>query len=218
MSPRKKVIPREGSFASGSFLSISFCQFQIEASSIRSPRKSAAMFLSCLHFAVCKGSYSNVNLKVKQVKCLQPIFFGSDVVAVLPTGYGKSLIFQLLPSLLHAKITSCHKGQTPSPVCPIIIVVSPMNALIKDQMRKSTEGNVSAAFLDVRKKNNSRDLELDVNDTSYQLLKDAKHEIIFIHPEAFVSCGDGMQLLQSPPYQRSVKAVVVDEAHCILEW
>ena len=31
----------------------------------------------------------------------------------------------------------------------------------------------------------------------------------------FVSCNNGMQLLQGPPYQRSVKAVVIDEAHCI---
>ena len=177
------------------------------------------MFLSCLQFAICKSSYSNVNLKVKQVKCLEAIYFGRDVVAVLPTGYGKSLIFQLLPSLLHARITSTSNiVQTTSPVCPIIIVVSPLNALIKDQMRRSTEGNVSAAFLNMRKKNNSSDFELDIDDASYQLLKDAKYEMICIHPEAFVSCNDGMQLLQSPPYQRSVKAVVIDEAHCILEW
>ena len=57
-----------------------------------------------------------------------------------------------------------------------------------------------------------------MDDASYQLPKDAKYEIIFIHPKVFVSCYDGMQLLQSPPYQRSVKAAVIDEAHCILEW
>ena len=138
---------------------------------------------------------------MKQVKCLEPIYFGRDVVAVLPTGYGKSLIFQLLPSLLHARITStCNIIQTTSPVCPIIIVVSPLNALIKNLMRRSTEGNVSAAFLNVRKKKKSSNLELDMHNDSYQLLKDAKYEIIFIHPEAFVSCNDRMQLLQSPPY------------------
>lgn len=82
-------------------------------------------------------------------------------------------------------------------------------------MRRSTEGNVSAAFLNVRKKKKSSNLELDMHNASYQLLKDAKYEIIFIHPEAFVSCNDRMQLLQSPPYQCSVKAVVIDEAHCI---
>ena len=86
-------------------------------------------------------------------------------------------------------------------------------------MKRSTEGNVRAAFLNVRKKMKSSNLELDMHNASYQLLKDAKYEIIFIHPEAFVSCNDGMQLLQSPPYQCSVKAVVIDEAHSVfLEW
>ena len=75
---------------------------------------------------------------MKQVKCLEAIYFGRDVVAVLPTGYGKSLIFHLLPSLLHVRITSTSKiVQTTSPVCPIIIVVSPLNALIKDPQPRS---------------------------------------------------------------------------------
>ena len=112
---------------------------------------------------------------MKQVKCLEAFYYGRDVVAVLPTGYGKSLIFQLLPSLLHAKITgTCNIVQTTCPVYPIIIVASPLNAPIKDQMRRSTKGNVSAAFLNVRKKNNSSDLELGMDDASYQLLKDAR--------------------------------------------
>ena len=83
------------------FLAYYFCQIQIKAYSIRSLRKATAMFLSCLQFAICKSSYSNVNLKVIQVKCLEAIYIRRDVVAVLPTRYGKSLIFQLLPSLLH---------------------------------------------------------------------------------------------------------------------
>ena len=37
------------------------------------------------------------------MKCLEAIYFGRDVVAVLPTGYGKSLIFHLLPSLFYDK-------------------------------------------------------------------------------------------------------------------
>ena len=42
--------------------------------------------------------------------------------------------------------------------------------------------------------------------------------MLFLHPEAFLTCMDGKEHLQSTPYQRSVKAIVVDEAHCILEW
>ena len=59
---------------------------------------------------------------------------------------------------------------------------------------------------------------LDASDANYTLLREAKYEMVFTHPEAFVSCKDGMELFQSPPYQRAVKAVIVDEAHCILEW
>ena len=46
----------------------------------------------------------------------------------------------------------------------------------------------------------------------------AGYEIVFCHPEAFLSCNDGLEVLQSSVYLSAVKAVVVDEAHCILEW
>ena len=61
-------------------------------------------------------------------------------------------------------------------------------------------------------------MELDASDSNYSPLKDGKYEIIFTHPEAFVSCKDGMEIFQSPPYQCAVQAVAVDEWHCILEW
>ena len=49
-------------------------------------------------------------------------------------------------------------------------------------------------------------------------LKDALYDIVFLHPEACLSSKEGLLLLQSKPYQTSVEAIVVDEAHCILEW
>ena len=67
-------------------------------------------------------------------------------------------------------------------------------------------------------KGDSHDLGLDASDANYTLLREAKYEMVFTHPEAFVSCKDGMELFQSLPYQGAVKAVIVDEAHCILEW
>ena len=70
------------------------------------------------------------NLKVEQVICLEAIYHGRDVVAVLPTGYGKSVIFHLLPSLFLDKI-NC--GRRAAQSHPVVIFVSPLNALIKDQ-------------------------------------------------------------------------------------
>ena len=109
------------------------------------------MFLSSLHFSVTTSSYSGFNLKPKQVKCLEALYFRKDVVAVLPTGYGKSMIFHLLPSLFYDKM----KRTAPSPsLRPVVIVVSPLNALIKDQIRRTEEGNLKAAILSVKR--NSR--------------------------------------------------------------
>ena len=101
---------------------------------------------------------------------------------------------------------------------PVIIVASPLNALIKDQIGRSSEGNIKATFLNAKRKSYSSDLKLDASDANYTLLKEEKYEMIFTHPEAFLSCKDGMELFKSQPYQRAVKSVIVDETHCILEW
>ena len=173
-----------------------------------------AMFYSSLQFAISNSCYSGFNLKAKQVKCLEAVYCGRDVVAVLPTGYGKSIIFHLLPALLHDKIKM--SGQSPSR--PVVIVVSPLNALTKDQIRRISQGTLKSAALNVKRKPYSADFELDVGEANPSLLKSAEYDLVFTHPEAFLSCKEGMNLSQSAPYQHGVQAIVVDEAHCILEW
>ena len=148
------------------------------------------------------------------MKCLEAIYGGKDCVAVLPTGYGKSLIFHLLPALLRGKLDD----EGPSSPQAVVVIVSPLNALIKDQLRRINERSIRAAALNVKRKQNTGDLELDFENANPSLLKYAKYDMLFLRPEAFLACMDGKELLQSAPYQRSVKAIVVDEAHCILEW
>ena len=111
------------------------------------------MFYSSFQAAIWPIIYSNIKLKVKQVICLEAIYHGRD--AVLPTGYGKSVVFHLLPSLFLDKI-NYERGAAAHPV---VIVVSPLNALIKDQIRRLQQGNVKAAILNLKKKTNSEDLE-----------------------------------------------------------
>ena len=172
----------------------------------------SAMFYSSLHFAIVNiHLYSSIILKPKQVKCLEAVYFGRDVIAVLPTGYGKSLIFHLLPSLFYDKLTSASNKRA------VVIVVSPLNALIENQIKKSYQGNIKAGILNVKKGKHDEDLRLNLVGTDL-LLRDAMYDIIYMHPEAFLSCKEGMELLQSVPYQKSVRAIIVDEAHCILEW
>ena len=173
----------------------------------------SAMFYSSLYFAIVNSHlYSSIILKPKQVmKCLEAVYFGRDVIAVLPTGYGKSLIFHLLPSLFYDKLTSASNKRA------VVIVVSPLNALIENQIKKSYQGNIKAGILNVKKGKDDEDLRLKLVGTDL-LLRDAMYDIIYRHPEAFLSCKEGMELLQSVPYQKSVRAIIVDEAHCILEW
>ena len=123
----------------------------------------------------------------------------------------------ILPALLHDKMN----GQSPpSQVRVVVTVVSPLNALIKDQIRRSSEGSLKAAALSVNKKRKLTDLELDIGNANFSRLKDASYNLVFIHPKAFLSYKEGMSLFQSTctTYQHAVKAIVVDEAHCILEW
>ncbi len=99
-------------------------------------------FLSCLEFAVLNSLYRDNILKPKQVLCLESMYCQRDVMCVLPTGYGKSLIFHLLPMLLFAKynlrgdVLRAWKSKSFSTalVKSIVIVVSPLNSLINDQI------------------------------------------------------------------------------------
>ena len=60
----------------------------------------ALEFLSYVQSALISTGYNSIILKVKQVICLESLFLKKDLVAVLPTRYGKSLFFQVLPRML----------------------------------------------------------------------------------------------------------------------
>ena len=120
--------------------------------------KMALSFLSDLQSALSAG-YADVILKVKQVICLEALYLRKDVVAVLPTGYGKSLVFHVLPRLLKERDAICTSTGTTS--CKsVVLVVSPLNALMYDQISSLRDKGVQAAILGVNK------TESDENDDS----------------------------------------------------
>ena len=84
-----------------------------------------ADFQNCLKFALDKANIS-YTLRPKQIETLYELFRGVDTVAVLPTGYGKSIIFQLLPFMMQKKFG------TEEPL--IVIVVAPLNSIMEDQV------------------------------------------------------------------------------------
>jgi ATP-dependent DNA helicase RecQ len=113
-----------------------------------------------------------------------------DVVALLPTGGGKSLCFQL-PALIR-------KGLT--------VVVSPLISLMKDQVDGLTAGGISATFLNSSLKNDeSRKRLRGIYNHEYRLL--------YVAPERLMLPGflDDLQ-------KWAVDSFAIDEAHCISEW
>ena len=105
-------------------------------------------FLRCVQRAPLSAGYDGIILKVKEVICLESLYLKNDLVAVLPTGYGKSLVFQVLPRLLREREET--RAST-SVTKPVILVVLPLNALMYDQISKLIAKGVKAAVLGVRK-------------------------------------------------------------------
>ena len=123
-------------------------------------------FLTCLEFAVLNSIYLEIVLKPKQVLCLESVYLQKDVMCVLPTGYGKSLIFQMLPMLLYAKSKLLDhvrlRGISAAAVNSIVVVVSPLNSLMSNQISRLRISGVRAAIIDIKKlRNEHADHEID---------------------------------------------------------
>ena len=117
----------------------------------------------------------------------------------------------------------CQKERTKfTNLSSIIIVVSPLNALIANQISRLNSGAITASALDVMSMKEVSDygepeVMCDFNYSDKQKLEIGHYNIVFVHPESVVSCVYGRKLMQSKPYQDNVCAIVVDEAHCILD-
>ena len=130
-----------------------------------------------------------------QEEIVLDILRGRDVLAIMPTGGGKSLCFQL-PALLR-------RG-----VC---IVISPLIALMQDQVRLLQDNGIEATFI-----NSS----LDRAEMSRRLARLDRGEIklLYVAPERLLQAefeGDVLPRLQAA---HGITSLVVDEAHCVSDW
>ncbi len=125
-----------------------------------------------------------------QWEIVQALLQGEDLLAVLPTGSGKSLCFQL-PAL-------CNHGLT--------LVVSPLIALMEDQVTNLQARGVAAASLHSQLEPNQRS----------KTLRELRHlKLLYLSPETLLSPKVWRQL-QLPYIQ--IAGLIIDEAHCITQW
>jgi ATP-dependent DNA helicase RecQ len=125
-----------------------------------------------------------------QEAALGHVLAGQDALVVMPTGAGKSLIYQLAALLLPGTA----------------LVVSPLVALMKDQIDGLTRRGIAATFI-----NSS----LDSAEQARRLraLADGQHKIILVAPERFRS-----RAFREALAHVSLSLLVVDEVHCLSQW
>ena len=144
------------------------------------------------------------------MKCFEYMLEGQDVIGVLPTGFGKSVLFHLLPHFIPVNTTK-----------NIVIVVCPFNSII-DQLKVLKARRITADVLQlaVNEKEPAENLfgnEQELSEHSTKFPRDVVNgntSIVFAHPEALFS-KKGRELMGNKVFQDNVVACIVDEAHCV---
>ncbi len=140
--------------------------------------------------AALKRYFGHDQFRPLQEEIVADALAGRDVFALLPTGGGKSLCYQL-PAVLT-------KGLT--------VVISPLIALMKDQVDGLTENGIAATFL-------NSSLAKPEGRKRYAKLFAGDYKVLYVAPERLMLSGflDDLE-------KWNVQRFAVDEAHCISEW
>ena len=130
----------------------------------------------------------------------------------LPTGYGKSLIYMLY---IRRDAGLIDKS--------VVLVVEPLTALAADQVKRAESLNLQPAILSYygdscgEFKNSGGSVSVSDHEL-YSDVCSGKYHILFTSPEAIIQDPFWKKLLLEPALKNRLSAIVVDEAHCILEW
>lgn len=141
---------------------------------------------------ILKSVFGYSKFRPGQREIIQNILDGRDTLAVMPTGGGKSLCYQI-PALIFDGIT---------------VVVSPLISLMQDQVGALLENGVSAAFL-------NSTLNLDEYKKTVRDIKSGGAKLLYLSPEALATERVKSILREADV---PVSCVTIDEAHCISEW
>ncbi len=125
-----------------------------------------------------------------QGEIVEAVARGENVLAIMPTGGGKSLCFQL-PALMRHGVT---------------VVISPLIALMRDQVRGLREAGVAAGALT---SGNTQ----EETDAVWDMLHSGELKLLYLAPERLANSGTQRMLAQA-----GISLIAVDEAHCVSQW
>lgn len=141
-------------------------------------------------YKLLKSVFGHDDFRAFQKEAVEAIIEKEDLITILPTGGGKSLCYQL-PSLLMDGVT---------------IVISPLIALMQDQVRALKNNNIQAEMI-------NSSLDYDEIQEITQRVVNSELKLLYIAPER-LSANGFIELLQ----RVNINFFVIDEAHCVSEW
>jgi len=142
-------------------------------------------------FGALKQYWGYDGFRPRQEEVVRSLAAGRDVCVVMPTGGGKSLCYQL-PAVLEVKKTA--------------VVISPLIALMQDQVAQLRQMGIPAVFL------NSAVVEADRSEIKRKAMA-GEYRLMYVSPERAVMESTAAWLKKVP-----VSFFAIDEAHCISEW
>ena len=151
---------------------------------------------------ILKRTWDFPEFRLKQEIAIARLITGGNTAVVFPTGGGKSLVYQV-PALAFDKYDEiCGRSMGEG----VTLVVSPLVALMKDQVDALKRKGVAAAAMDSSQK---RDVWLD----TCEKLRNGRLKLLYVAPERLNNEGF-VEMIKAV----KIRMVAVDEAHCISEW
>lgn len=158
-------------------------------------------------FEVLKRRFGYSEFRGSQQKIIERTMEGRDSLVIMPTGGGKSLCFQI-PALVHAQRYSvtAKTAKRHSTKVPLTLVLSPLVALMKDQVDTLQRKGIEATFV-------NSSLDRQERNRRYKQIASGEFCLLYVTPERFRK-----EEFVSVIDQREIVLLAVDEAHCISEW
>ncbi|KAM7214037.1 ATP-dependent DNA helicase RecQ [Rhypophila decipiens] len=152
---------------------------------------------------ILKEQFRHTSFRYQQREAIQSVLDGNNTLVVFPTGAGKSLCFQI-PALAFEELDDeSRRGKH-----GITVVISPLLALIKDQVDSLKKKGIAAGALDSTQ-------TVEEYHQTHAAIKAGTLRIVYCSPEKLNAKGFARRLKQTPG---GVRLVAVDEAHCVSEW
>ena len=141
---------------------------------------------------ILKNQFGYDSFRLNQEQAIETVLAGKDCVVLMPTGGGKSLCYQI-PALMLDGLT---------------LVVSPLIALMKDQVDALKNNGIAAAFL-----NSTQTAQEQIE--VFRRARSGKLKMLYVAPERLFQTGDQfIDFLE----QTNISLFAIDEAHCISSW